>query len=105
MSSTDVQYKAGTSVWDGGTSPYAIGSKKLGMWLFIIADSFTFASLLVTYSYLRSATDNLPRPFHALPSITMATVMTFCLLTSSVTMGFGVGAGARDERKRAARWN
>ncbi|HEV8131896.1 MAG TPA: cytochrome c oxidase subunit 3 [Acidobacteriota bacterium] len=104
MSSTDVQYTAGASVWDGGTSPYAIGSKKLGMWLFIIADALTFASLLITYSYLRTATDNWPRPFHAWPSITMATVMTFCLLSSSVTMVFGVAAAARNERKRSAMW-
>jgi cytochrome c oxidase subunit 3 len=34
----------------------------------------------------------------------MATVMTFCLLSSSVTMVFGVAAAARNERKRSAMW-
>src|SRR5690349_246755 len=36
--------------WGGGALPYAIGSKKLGMWLFIISDSLTFAALLIGYS-------------------------------------------------------
>ena len=103
MSSSGVNYPGG-SVWEGGAAPYAVGSKKLGMWLFIIADSLTFASLLVTYSYLRYPTDNWPRPFHGWPSITMATIMTFCLLSSSVTMVFGVAAAARNDRKAAARW-
>ena len=44
----DVGSKAATmatSVWQGGGSPYAIGSKKFGMWLFIISDALTFSAL------------------------------------------------------------
>src|SRR5438105_3397618 len=103
MSSSMKAEQAG-SIWDGGVAPYSIGSKKFGMWLFIIADALTFGSLLVVYSYLRYSTDNWPRPFHAWPSITMATIMTFCLLSSSVTMVFGVAAASRNDRKGAARW-
>jgi cytochrome c oxidase subunit 3 len=103
MSSSKVEYASG-SVWEGGGSPYAIGSKKLGMWLFIIADSLTFASFLVTYSYLRYANDNWPRPFQSWPSITMASIMTFVLLSSSVTMVLGVSAASKNERKAAAKW-
>ena len=33
---------AAPSVWEGGRSPYAVNSKKFGMWLFIISDSLTF---------------------------------------------------------------
>ena len=104
MSSSKGSSAAMSSPWHGGAAPYAIGSKKLGMWLFIIADALTFASMLVVYSYLRYATDNWPRPFHPWPSIAMASVMTFCLLSSSVTMVFGVAAAARNDRKAAARW-
>ncbi|MBI2822775.1 MAG: cytochrome c oxidase subunit 3 [Acidobacteria bacterium] len=104
MASTKVEYAGSGSVWEGGVAPYAIGSKKLGMWLFIIADALTFASLLVCYSYLRYATDGWPRPFQVWPSITMATIMTFCLLSSSLTMVFGVAAASRNDRKAAAKW-
>ena len=34
------------SPWSGGASPFAINSKKLGMWLFIVSDTLTFSALL-----------------------------------------------------------
>lgn len=91
-------------VWGGGTSPYGVGHKKLGMWLFILSDSLTFSALLVGYSYVRLASDGWPTPFHFWPSITMATVMTAFLLSSSVTMVLGVAASSRGDRKAAVRY-
>jgi len=91
-------------VWHGGGSPYAIGSKKLGMWLFVVSDSLTFSALLVAYTYLRMATPNWPTPFHFHPGITGATVMTVCLLSSSLTMVLGVHAMHQGRRGAAARW-
>lgn len=94
----------GVSAWGGGASPYAIGSKKLGMWLFIISDSLTFSALLVAYSYVRVANVDWPTPFELWPSITMATVMTFCLLSSSLTMVMAVSASQRLERNSTVGW-
>jgi heme/copper-type cytochrome/quinol oxidase subunit 3 len=37
------------------SSPFAIPSKKLVMWLFILSDSVTFGALLYAYGYLRHA--------------------------------------------------
>ena len=92
------------SVWSGGGSPYAIGSKKLGMWLFIISDAITFSALLIAYSYVRVASVDWPMPFHFWPSIVKAAVMTFVLLTSSVTMVMAVRAAKLGERLSAAKW-
>jgi len=92
------------SVWSGGGSPYAIGSKKLGMWLFIVSDAITFSALLMAYSYVRVASADWPTPFHFYPSIIKATVMTFFLLSSSVTMVMAVRAAKLGERSSAARW-
>ena len=78
-------------------------SKKLGMWLFIISDSLTFSALLVTYSYVRLASTNWPTPFDG-SSIALSSVMTFCLLSSSLTMVMAVAAAHQDRRKQAARW-
>src|SRR4030095_92766 len=86
------------SVWEGGAFPYGIGHKKLGMWLFIMSDSLTFAALLVGYSYVRVATDRWPTPSPFYPSIIYATVMTFCLLSSSLTMVMAVMAAQRRDR-------
>jgi len=94
---------AGESVWSGGASPYAVPSKKLGMWLFIVSDAITFSAILIAYSYVRVATQVWPRPFES-ASIINATVMTFVLLTSSVTMVLAVRAAKLGIRKRAAGW-
>src|SRR5277367_3977633 len=88
------------STWSGGALPYAISSKKLGMWLFIVADSITFGAMLVAYAYLRVASPDWPIPFKFNPSIINATVMTFVLLSSSITMVAAVQA-AKEGRVRA----
>jgi cytochrome c oxidase subunit 3 len=92
------------SAWGGGGSPFAIGSKKLGMWLFIVSDAITFSALLIAYSYVRVASADWPMPFHFYPSVIKATVMTFVLLSSSVTMVMGVRAAKLDQRRTAAKW-
>lgn len=92
------------SAWAGGVAPYAMGSKKLGMWLFIISDALTFSVLLIAYSYLRLASPAWPRPFPFSPAILYATVMTFFLLSSSLTMVLAVAAAHRHDHRRAVVW-
>ena len=96
--------EAKTSLWGGGASPYAVGSKKLGMWLFILSDALTFSALIISYSYVRLSTPDWPRPFHLWPSITVASIMTFCLLSSIITMMMAVSAAHRGRRAACARW-
>jgi cytochrome c oxidase subunit 3 len=78
--------------WSGGTLPYHIGHKKLGMWLFIVSDALTFSALLIGYSYARVSSDQWPTPFAFYPSIIFSTVMTLCLLASSFTMVMAGGS-------------
>jgi cytochrome c oxidase subunit III len=80
---------------------FSTPAKKMAMWLFIIADTATFAACLVAYGFLRNGTLDWPKPFH---SITNVAVMTFILLTSSLTMLFGVRAAGAGDRTRALRW-
>jgi cytochrome c oxidase subunit 3 len=89
--------------WGGGVHPYRVGHRKLGMWLFIVSDSLTFSALLMGYSYLR-ASNVWPTPFPFYPSIVFSSVMTFCLLSSSLTMVFGVSASSRGDKARARKW-
>ncbi len=93
-----------TGVWSGGASPYAVDSKKFGMWLFIISDALTFSALLIAYTYVRLATPEWPKPFHFFPSIVFSSVMTFCLLSSSLTMVMAVHAMSHGNRKSTVRW-
>ena len=72
------------------SSPFAIPTKKLAIWLFIIADGATFAGCLVAYGFLRNGSPNWPTPFKFFPTVVNAMVMTFILITSSLTMLLGV---------------
>lgn len=92
------------SSWTGGAHPYAIGSKKLGMWLFIVSDTLTFAALLLTYSYCRLTNPNWPKPFPIVPAIVFSTIMTVVLLGSSLTMVMGVAAAHRGNRAATVKW-
>lgn len=94
---------AAEATWGGGASPFAVGDKKLGMWLFIVSDALTFAAMLVTYSYVRVANE-WPHPFDFFPAIIFSSVMTLVLLSSSLTMVFGVDAAARNQRQQAVKW-
>ncbi len=92
------------SAWGGGVRPYAVGDKKLGMWLFILSDSLTFAALLVGYSYVRLSSEVWPTPFSFSPSIVFSTIMTACLLSSSFTMVMAVSASVRGNRSGVVKW-
>jgi cytochrome c oxidase subunit 3 len=74
------------------------------MWMFIVADAATFAALLFGYGYLRAGSPDWPHPFDFTPTILNAMVMTFILLTSSLTMLAAVGHAQAGRRDAAVRW-
>src|ERR1700746_2050617 len=78
-------------------------SKKVGMWLFLASVSLTFGALLFAFSYNRIYTNPWPTPFHA-ESIANATIMTACLLSSSLTMVLAVFAAQRGDRPWMRNW-
>jgi cytochrome c oxidase subunit III len=80
---------------------FSIPTKKLAMWLFIIADTMTFAACLLAYGFVRNGSLDWPRPFH---SITNVSLMTFVLLTSSLTMLFGLRSARAGDKAGAFRW-
>jgi cytochrome c oxidase subunit III len=91
-----------TSATEIMTAPaFSVPAKKMAMWLFIIADTATFAGCLVAYGFIRNATPDWPRPFH---SITNVALMTFILLTSSLTMLIAVRSAQKDDKAGAFRW-
>jgi heme/copper-type cytochrome/quinol oxidase subunit 3 len=98
------QATAAASVWEGGRSPYATNSKKFGMWLFIISDALTFSALLFAYTYSRVANPDWPKPFEFTPAIIFSSVMTFALLTSSLTMVMAVHAMNSGHRGSTVKW-
>jgi len=78
-------------------------SKKVGMWLFLASDSLTFGALLVAFSYNRLSNPAWPTPF-AKESIINSTIMTACLLSSSLTMVMAVFAAQRGDKPWLRNW-
>ena len=85
-------------------SPYGIQSKKLAIWLFIIADAATFGAILFAYGYLRLANPDWTKPFAFSPTIVNGMVMTVVLLTSSLTMVAAVAAAQAGRASAGVRW-
>ncbi|HET7024442.1 MAG TPA: cytochrome c oxidase subunit 3 [Gemmatimonadales bacterium] len=84
--------------------PFGIETKKFTMWLFILADAATFAALLFAYGYLRAGSIDWPRPFEFGSTIVNALVMTFILLTSSLTMLMAVHHAQAGRRPQSVKW-
>src|SRR5437667_1555345 len=101
MSDVAVQHGVATGVYE--PSLFGTYSKKIGMWLFLLSDSLTFGALLFAYSYGRISTPNWPTPFGK-ESIANATIMTACLLSSSLTMVLGVLAAKKGSRGGVVKW-
>ena len=101
MSQADLTMEGHAPGLTAGIPPFSIPAKKIAIWLFIIADTATFAACLVAYGFLRNATTDWPRPFH---SITGVALMTFVLISSSLTMLLGVRAAAEGAKPAALRW-
>jgi cytochrome c oxidase subunit III len=101
MSQADLTMEGHAPGLTTGIPPFSLPAKKMAIWLFIIADAATFAACLVAYGFLRNGTPQWPRPFH---SITNVALMTFILLTSSLTMLFAVRAAKASDKAGAFRW-
>ena len=87
--------------WGGGVSPFGATWQKTMMWIFIITDALLFSGLLCGYGYLRMAGQLAwPQTSHVF-SIPFIALMTFILITSSMTMGTAVTAARLGDRRRA----
>jgi len=83
--------------------PFAIPSSKLVMWLFIISDACTFGAVLFAYGYIRNSAADWPLVFES-ASIWNTLLMTFILVSSSLTVLLAVRASQSDNRQAAFRW-
>src|ERR1700733_11514874 len=100
MSEVAVQH-GGLEVFE--PSLFGTYSKKIGMWLFLLSDTLTFGALLFAYSYGRISNPDWPTPFGK-ESIINATIMTGCLLSSSLTMVLAVLAARRGDKTWTRNW-
>ena len=87
--------------WGGGAAPFGASWQKTMMWIFIVTDALLFGGLLSGYAFLRHASAApWPRQSEVF-SIPFIALMTFILITSSMTMGTAVTAARLGDRKKA----
>jgi cytochrome c oxidase subunit III len=79
-------------------------NKKLGMWLFVISDGFTFASILAAYFYLRTVNTVWPAPFTGWSGLVGPALMTLCLVSSSLTLSRAVHSKQAGDIRMSALW-
>jgi cytochrome o ubiquinol oxidase subunit III len=74
-----------------------------GFWLFLLSDIILFAALFATYAVLSGSTADGPRAIELFDKRHVF-LETMCLLTSSVTCGFGVLALNRTDSRALFFW-
>jgi cytochrome c oxidase subunit 3 len=90
--------------WGGGAAPFGASWQKTMMWIFIVTDGLLFSGLLCAYGFLRQASVQ-PWPKQSeVFSIPFIALMTFILITSSMTMGSAVTAARLGHRPKALRY-
>jgi cytochrome c oxidase subunit III len=87
--------------WGGGVSPFGATWQKTMMWIFIVTDALLFSGLLCGYAFLRQSSLT-PWPDRTqVFQIWFIALMTFILITSSMTMGTAVTAARLGDMKKA----
>ena len=89
--------------WAGGVCPFAAGWRKVMMWVFIVTDGLLFAGFLGSYGYARSMSLQWPDQATVF-DIRYIAVMTFVLISSSLTMANAVDAAQNRQRSVGLRW-
>jgi heme/copper-type cytochrome/quinol oxidase subunit 3 len=73
---------------------------KIGMWIFLLSDAFSFGGLLLAYGILRGGAEVWRHPGEPVLGIPFTAFLTFLLICSSVTMVLAVAAANEGNRKQ-----
>jgi cytochrome c oxidase subunit 3 len=79
-------------------------SGKIGMWIFLLSDAFSFGGLLLAYGILRGGANVWRHQGEPELGINFTALLTFLLICSSVTMVMAVANAAEGNRKRVTMW-
>jgi len=85
-------------------SPYSIPSRKLTMWLFIISDAVTFGAMLFCLRVSSGRDSGLADSVQVRGASINVAIMTFVLITSSLTMLGAVDASKAGDKPKALRF-
>src|SRR3981189_2300320 len=98
MSTATAAHGAAVEPAESPLTPESWG--KLGMWIFLGGDAVGFGTLLAGHGAMRGTGPDCPTPFAVL-GINLASLMTFLLICSSVTMGKALEWLSRGNKDKA----
>ena len=75
---------------------------KIGMWIFLVSDAFSFGGLLIAQGILRSRSPEWVQPGEPALGIPFTAALTFLLISSSFTNVMAWAAAAEGRRRAAA---
>jgi heme/copper-type cytochrome/quinol oxidase subunit 3 len=77
---------------------------KVGMWIFLLSDAFSFGGLLLAYGILRGGTTGVWGQGEPDLGINFTAGLTFLLICSSVAMVMAYGACVEGDKKGTVKW-
>lgn len=77
---------------------------KIGMWIFLVSDAFSFGGLLLSYGILRAGSEVWRHPGEPPLGINFTAGLTFLLICSSVSMVLAVQAATDGLRRQTMLW-
>jgi len=88
----------------GGVDPHfgKASPGKIGMWIFLVTDAFSFSGFLIAYAVMRSKFE-WPNPTEHL-GIWLSSFATFLLICSSVSMVLAIDSCKRRDRQGMLNW-
>ncbi len=81
-----------------------IPNGKLGMWVFLASEVMLFGGFISAYVVLRTGSDFFVIPAREMLGVPLATLNTFVLITSSVTMVLALDAIEKNDQKGLIRY-
>ena len=75
---------------------------KIGMWIFLVSDAFSFGGLLIAYGILRSGATAWRQAGEPALGVGFTAGLTLLLICTSLTNVLGYGAAVQGDRRRAA---
>ncbi len=102
VAATAEQASHGPVTWPRDAQFGAATPGKIGMWVFLISDAFSFAGLLLAYGMLRSGAAAWRFPGEPPLGVSFTAGLTVLLVCTSLTNVLGYLAAAQGRRKHAA---
>ncbi|GEJ56785.1 cytochrome c oxidase subunit 3 [Anaeromyxobacter diazotrophicus] len=100
--SQGIAHHAPAAAWPPDAQYGAATPGKIGMWIFLVSDAFSFGGLLLAYGILRTSAHAWRAPGEPALGLSFTAGLTILLIATSVTNVFAHAAAVEGRRRAAA---